>query len=87
MKAAGIAIPVGACLLLCAATARACGEELNGATRTIEGKGFVVTFRTVPDPIAVGAHFSLDFAVCPRAKDDAPGPCGWTPTCRSTGTA
>jgi len=63
---------LGACLLLCAGTAAACGEELRGPTRTIEGKSHVVVFTTVPEPIAVGAHFALDFAVCPRAKGDAP---------------
>ena len=72
MKAPAIAIAVGACLLLDAATVAACGEELRGATRTIEGKRFVVVFIPVPDPIAVGAHFSLEFAVCPRAKSEAP---------------
>ena len=72
MNAAGAAISIGACLLLCAGAAGACGEELRGATRTIEGKSYVVVFKTVPDPIAVGSHFALDFAVCPRAKAEAP---------------
>ena len=69
------------------ATAGACGEALRGATRTIEGASYIVAFRTVPDPIAVGAHFALDFAVCPRATADAPrARCAWTPACRSIGT-
>ena len=63
---------MSACLLLCAGTAAACGEALQGATRTIEGKGYVVVFRTVPDPVAVGALFALDFAVCPRAEAQSP---------------
>ena len=72
MNAAPAAISIGAGLLLCAGTAGACGEALRGATRTIEGKRYVVVFKTVPEPIAVGAHFSVDFAVCPRAKAEAP---------------
>ena len=72
MNAAPAAISIGAGLLLCAGTAGACGEALRGATRTIEGKSYVVVFKTVPEPIAVGAHFSVDFAVCPRAKAEAP---------------
>ena len=63
---------LAACILPCAGPAAACGEALQGTTRTIEGKGYVVAFRTMPDPIVVGEHFALDFAVCPRAKGDAP---------------
>ena len=66
------AASIGACLLLYAGTAAACGEALQGATRTIEGKEYIVVFTTMPDPIAVGEHFALDFAVCPRAKGEAP---------------
>ena len=72
MSAVRAAAATGASLLLFAGVAAACGEELRGATRTIEGKGYVVAFRTVPDPIVVGAHFALDFAVCPRAKVQPP---------------
>jgi hypothetical protein len=72
MSAHRVAAAMGVCLLLCAGTAAACGEALRGATGTIEGKSYVVVFRTVPEPIAVGAHFALDFAVCPRAKAEAP---------------
>ena len=72
MSAARVGVAMGACLLLCAGTAAACGEALPGATRTIEGKGYVVVFKTMPDPIAVGEHFALDFAVCARAKGEAP---------------
>jgi hypothetical protein len=72
MSAARAVAMIGACLLPCAGTAATCGETLPGTTRTIEGKGYVVAFRTVPDPIAVGEHFALDFAVCPRAQGEAP---------------
>jgi hypothetical protein len=72
MNVLRFAASLGACLLLGAGTAAACGEKLPGTTRTIEGKGYVVAFRTAPDPIAVGEHFALDFAVCPRAQGEAP---------------
>ena len=72
MSVLRFAVAVSACLTFGAGAAGACGEALQGATRTIEGKGYLVVFKTVPDPIAVGEHFALDFAVCPRAKGEAP---------------
>ena len=42
---------LGACLLLCAGTAAACGEALPGTTRTIEGKGYIVAFRQLSIPL------------------------------------
>ena len=72
MSTARVSAAMGACLLLCAGTAAACGEALQGATRTIEGKDYIVVFKTMPDRIPVGEHFALDFAVCPRAKGEAP---------------
>ena len=72
MSVGHFAVAVSACLMFGAGAAGACGEALSGATRTIEGKGYVVVFKTVPDPIVVGEHFALDFAVCPRAKGEAP---------------
>jgi hypothetical protein len=72
MSVGHLAVAVSACLMFGAGAAAACGEALQGATRTIEGNGYVVVFKTVPDPIAVGEHFALDFAVCPRAKGEAP---------------
>lgn len=59
-------------LLLCGEVIGECGATLSGATRTIEGAQYTVVFRTVPDPIKMGAHFALDFAVCPRASAPAP---------------
>jgi hypothetical protein len=60
------------CLPLCPGIAGACGEALVGPTRTIEGASYTVVFKTVPDPVGVGAHFALDFAVCPRGAADVP---------------
>lgn len=60
------------CLPLGSGAASACGEALGGATRTIEGASYTVAWRTVPDPIRVGAHFAVEFAVCPRAAAEVP---------------
>jgi hypothetical protein len=70
MSAAGRCLV--ASLLLGAGSAAACGGELSGPTRTIEGRNYVVVYATVPGPVVVGEHFSLEFAVCPRAKGEAP---------------
>lgn len=60
------------CGPLCAVGAGACGEALPGKARTIEGVNYTVAFKTLPDPIQAGAHFALDFTVCPRASAPAP---------------
>ena len=72
MNASIGAITLGNFLLLIAGQSSACGEALRGSTRAIEGASYVVVFNTVPDPVTVGTHFSLDFAVCPRAQAEAP---------------
>ena len=68
VRAAGVVV---ACLPLATGVADACGEAF-GATRTIESGNYTVAFRTVPEPIGVGAHFAIDFAVCPGAAAEAP---------------
>ena len=62
-----------ACTPLVASAATVCGETL-GEARRIESANYVVAYRTVPDPIRVGAHFAIDFAVCPRAAAAAAAP-------------
>jgi hypothetical protein len=54
------------------AAAGTCGATLSGPTRTIDGARYTVVFKTVPEPVRVGAHFAVDFAVCPRAPAEAP---------------
>jgi hypothetical protein len=50
-----------------------CGGALPGPGReAVESAAYVVVYRPRPAPIAVGRHFSLDLAVCPRG--DAPPP-------------
>jgi hypothetical protein len=55
-----------------AAAAAPCGTALAGPTRSIDGPHYTVVFRTVPEPVKVGAHFAVDFAVCPRASVQPP---------------
>ncbi len=52
-----------AAVALCGA-AHAC--ELPAGTR-VESAGFVLSYRTRPAAITLGEHFSLDYAVCPKA--------------------
>jgi hypothetical protein len=53
--------------------ALACGEGLARPTRQIEDVQFVLVYRTAPEPVKVGRHFGIDFAVCPRGQAAAPG--------------
>jgi hypothetical protein len=55
--------------LLAAAPAPAC--ELAGA-RVIESPRVALAYRTVPRQIAVGEHFVVELAVCPRDSTAAP---------------
>jgi YtkA-like len=54
-------------LLAASAGAHACGETLAGARTTVENSGYTIVFATAPSPVEVGKHFTVDFAVCPRA--------------------
>lgn len=45
--------------------ALACGESLGSPTRQIENAQVRLVYRSTPNPIPVGRHFTLDFAVCP----------------------
>jgi hypothetical protein len=52
--------------------ALACGEGLAQPTRQIEDAQFLLMYRSAPDPLRVGRHFGIDFAVCPRGQATAP---------------
>ena len=70
-------IRIAACaalvLPLHAVAATSCGSALSGATRTIDGTRYTVVYRTVPEPVKVGTHFAVDFAVCPRPPAEPAG--------------
>ena len=59
-------------LLAGSSAALACGEGLAQPTRQIEDAQFLLMYRTAPDPLRVGRHFSIDFALCPRGQVAAP---------------
>jgi hypothetical protein len=45
-----------------------CGATLAGpGSARLESERVVIVFRTVPSPIPIGRHFSLDAAVCARS--------------------
>jgi hypothetical protein len=51
----------------------ACGADLRGAMRGLaESERYAVAFAPQGRPIAVGRHFSLELAVCPRAQAAMP---------------
>ena len=63
---------IGACALRWTDATGACGDELGDRARRIENGHYAVVFKTMPDPIAVGSHFSVDFAVCPQGDAEKP---------------
>jgi hypothetical protein len=72
MSALRIAGCIALWLPLHAVGAGGCGSTLAGPTKTVDGARYTVVYRTVPQPIKVGTHFAVDFAVCPRAPADTP---------------
>jgi hypothetical protein len=67
----------GAALLLALAAvapaaAQTCGAGPGEGHEVIESPGYVVVYRPRPAPIAVGQHFPIDLAVCPRAGAPPP---------------
>jgi YtkA-like len=55
-----------------ASAATACGSDLAGVPRTVESARYTIAYTTAPDPIVVGRHFVVDFAVCARAGSTTP---------------
>jgi hypothetical protein len=63
----------GLVVALAAATeAAGCGEGLAAVTGRATGAHYDVAFATHPAPIATGAHFALEVAVCPRGGAASP---------------
>lgn len=56
-----------------AVAAPSCGADLRGA-QTLASADYVVAYRTQPEKIEVGKHFSLDIVTC--VKGAAPAPSG-----------
>jgi YtkA-like len=55
-----------------AGPALACGDSLGSGARRIEDPGFVLVYRLQPEPVPVGRHFAIDFALCARAGTPLP---------------
>lgn len=72
MIAVRIAGSIALWLPLHAAAAGDCGSGLPGPTKTVDGTRYTVVYKTVPEPVKVGTHFAVDFAVCPRVPADVP---------------
>ena len=49
--------------------AQAC--ELPAGAR-LESAAYVLSYRAVPEPIRIGEHFALEYAVCPKAGAAVP---------------
>ncbi|MBS0336295.1 MAG: hypothetical protein JSS40_05695 [Proteobacteria bacterium] len=60
-----------ALLLPAVGEAQQCSPFLPGG-RQVESARFLLAYRSVPEKIAVGKHFALELAVCPKAG--VPGP-------------
>lgn len=59
---------LAAALLLAAAPAAACPLPRDFAPQgRVESKSWVLAYRTVPAPIAVGRHFAVEVVACGRA--------------------
>ena len=64
---------LAACLALIVsgpADAQSCTAE-HGA-KVVEAPRYILAYRTVPAPVPVGRHFTLDFEVCPRSGAAVP---------------
>jgi hypothetical protein len=61
-----------ALLAAMAGPAWACGDHLGSGTRRIEDEQFLLVYKLLPDPVLVGRHFSIDFALCPRGSAPLP---------------
>jgi YtkA-like len=52
------------------AAAQGCPELAEA--HTVESERYVLSYRTKPETVAVGQHFAVEMAVCPRAGLPAP---------------
>ena len=72
MKAAIVLALVPVVITAMAGHALACGESLGPEAKRVDTARYSVVYRPVPAPVAVGQHFIVDFAVCPKAGATAP---------------
>jgi hypothetical protein len=68
-RAVIIAAVLASCVTL-PAMAQSCTPDLAGGRR-VESAAHTLVWRTLPEPIAVGQHFSVELIVCPRTEGAA----------------
>jgi hypothetical protein len=66
-----LSVCVAAMVFPAVAAAQACAPNLKGAQQ-FQSDRYVVAYRTLPEKVAVGRHFGVDFAVCPKPGQPAP---------------
>ena len=66
----GLAAVIG--ILPASGPAFACVPDLPGGGRKIDSARYTVEYRTVPDRIPLGRHFSVEFAVCANGGPPLP---------------
>ncbi len=54
-----------------AVAAQTCAPDWKGAQQ-VQSERYVVAYRTQPEKVAVGRHFAVDFAVCPKPGQPVP---------------
>ena len=72
MTAAHAAALLATTLGAAVCTAQTCGGDLAGTRRVVENAHYTIAYALTPDPIPVGQHFVVEFAVCARAGAKAP---------------
>ena len=53
------------------AIAQDCGVDVPGAKK-VESSEYVLAYRTMPAPVPMGRHFTVDLVVCPRSGAAVP---------------
>ena len=53
-------------------SAQTCGGDLAGSRHVVESAHYAIAYALTPDPIPVGQHFVVEFAVCARAGSRSP---------------
>lgn len=72
MRTMFVAIMGGAFVSAALHAATPCGSTLPGDKRILENARYRIAYRTDLDPVPVGQHFVVEFAVCPRGKAAVP---------------
>jgi YtkA-like len=70
--ASALVASLATCLALGGARAATCGEHLGAKVGRIDDAQWRLVYRTAPDPLVVGRHFGIDFALCPTGDAALP---------------